>query len=530
MKILLIDQDTNTLEMLQISLTRAGHTVIIAADGEAGIRLAEKEHPDLIALDVLLPGVSGFEVCNRLHENPATRDIPRVVITALSLPNAAPHWHSLSGQHDFKYQAYFPKPLDTRQFLQYLATHIDHSETERPAGPGVLIISADPAREAIVSLLKARKYNAYGYAQFIKPVEKIRNYPPSVLIIDETMLTPAAWDAFAILREQNPIFNLVVIAPPADTPPPYISDVDFVLVPPLSAWQVLRLVESLIDYRQAKERAEFLSEQIISLNDELTEARHVHLAQKEELEFVNQRLHELSDLKETLTGMVVHDLKAPLSAMIGALQFLTMDPGNTITEMSQKIIEGGLAAAGQMERLTLTLLDEHKLENNQLVLEPEPVNAKELLENSLATLQPLFKMHHVDAEIHFPADLPPIMADPIMFQRVIENLLDNAVKYSPENETVSIFARKVDGKVEFCVADRGEGIPPQHRTIIFERFAQLDTTADLGKVRNGVGLGLTFCKLAVETMGGNIWVDDRENFGAAFYFTLPEATLSDTEN
>jgi len=77
--------------------------------------------------------------------------------------------------------------------------------------------------------------------------------------------------------------------------------------------------------------------------------------------------------------------------------------------------------------------------------------------------------------------------------------------------------------VEICVADKGEGIPPQHRKLIFERFAQLDTLADLGKIRNGVGLGLTFCKLAVETMGGNIWVGDREGFGAAFYFTLPAA-------
>ncbi len=527
MKILLIDQDTNTLEMLQISLTRAGHTVLIAADGEAGIRLAEKEHPDLIALDILLPGINGFEVCSRLQNNPVTRAIPRVIMTALSLPDAALHWHSHTEQHTFNYQAYFPKPLNMQQFLQYLETHIERTETIRPAGPSILIISTDPARDAIVSMLKEKQYNVYGYAQFIKPVEKIRNYPPSVLIIDETLLTPAAWQTFTTLREQNPIFNLVVIAPPANTSPSYTDSVDFVLVPPISDWQVLHLVENLIDYRHAKERAEFLSEQIITLNDELTEARHVYLAQKEELEFVNQRLHELSDLKETLTGMVVHDLKAPLSAMIGALQFLTMDPGNTITEMSRKIIEGGLAAAGQMERLTLTLLDEHKLENNQLVLEPEPVNAEELLENSLSTLQPLFKMHHVNAEIHFATDLPPVMADPIMFQRVIENLLDNAVKYSPEDESVFIFARTVDSMVEFCVADRGEGIPPQHRKIIFERFAQLDTTADLGKIRNGVGLGLTFCKLAVETMGGQIWVDDREGFGAAFYFTLPIANILD---
>jgi len=221
---------------------------------------------------------------------------------------------------------------------------------------------------------------------------------------------------------------------------------------------------------------------------------------------------------------VVHDLKAPLSAMIGALQFMTMDPGNTITDVSRRILDGGMAAAGQMQRLTHTLLDEHKLENNQWVLEREPVSLPELLDESLATLGPLLKMNHVEAIVEIPPTLPDIMADPAMLQRVIENLLDNAVKYSPENETISIIANPLGEMVEVCVADHGEGIPPQHRNLIFERFAQLDTHTDLGKIRNGIGLGLTFCKLAVQTMGGKIWVDDRDDFGAAFCFTLPAAT------
>ncbi len=524
MKILLIDQDTKTLEMLQISLSRAGHTVLIAADGDAGLRLARTEAPDLIVLEILLPGVDGFEVIRQLQAAPVTREIPRVVITALSIPDATPHWQPGGSSHSL-YRAYFSKPLNMRQFLQYIEMNLAPAHTPRPAGPGILIISKDDtAREAVVALLKEQQYNAYGYPQFIKPVEKIRNYPPSVLIVDEAFLTPSAWEVFSTLREQNPIFNLVVIAPPGDIAPPYLRDVDFTIVPPISPWQVLRLVESLIDYRQAKKRADFLSEQITRLNAELVEARQAFLAQKEELEFVNHRLHELSDLKETLTGMVVHDLKAPLSAMIGALQFITMDPGNTITDVSRRIIDGGMAAAGQMQRLTHTLLDEHKLENNQWVLEREPVSLPELLAESLATLGPLLKMNRVEAIVEIPPTLPDIMADPVMLQRVIENLLDNAVKYSPENETISIIASHTDEMVEICVADHGEGIPPQHRNLIFERFAQLDTQTDLGKIRNGVGLGLTFCKLAVQTMGGKIWVDDRDDFGAAFCFTLPAAT------
>ncbi len=115
------------------------------------------------------------------------------------------------------------------------------------------------------------------------------------------------------------------------------------------------------------------------------------------------------------------------------------------------------------------------------------------------------------------------MADPIILQRIIENLLDNAIKYSPRNEVISVNAIRKDDFAEIFIADRGDGIPAAQRDVIFDRFTQLQDS-NVEKMRGGVGLGLAFCKMAVETMGGKIWVESPpDNIGTAFYFSLPLA-------
>jgi signal transduction histidine kinase len=130
-------------------------------------------------------------------------------------------------------------------------------------------------------------------------------------------------------------------------------------------------------------------------------------------------------------------------------------------------------------------------------------------------------MHKVTVKTCFDEDLPPLRADPMVLQRIIENLLDNATKYSPSNEVITLSAHRIGDFVEIAICDRGEGIPPEQRHLIFDRFTQLHNAAS-EKMRHGVGLGLAFCKLAVETMGGKIWVDSPEDgVGTAFRFQIP---------
>jgi len=525
--ILLIDQDTNILEMLQTSLARAGYTVRIAVDGNAGFRLAHTEKPDLIVLDILLLGLSGIELCQELQKDKATKDIPVFLISALSVPPANTPWRPAPDAEirTLRYQAYLPKPLNLKQFLRKVESIIHpNAKFQQATGQIVLLISADNARqENIRYALKEHDFNVRVYDRIIKPLDAFRAAdPPAAWIIDQALLTVDMWQALKQVKKRNPALGLIVLQDEQSLalPPRYLDEIDALIPPQAQPWQVVVSVQKALEYRNIKERVNILSRQLFELNNEVVDTKNALLAQNRELDFMNRRLRRLSELKELLTGMLVHDLKAPLTAMIGAMQFLTMDPGNTLTEGSKRILSGGLAAGKQMQRLTETLLDEQKLKNNQLVFDIEPTNFEEVLSTSLEMMLPLFNMYKVTVDTQIPPDLPLLQADPIILQRIIENLLDNAVKYSPTNETITIQITQKGSMVEICIADRGDGIPPEQRDSVFDRFTQLEAPK-AERIRSGVGLGLTFCKLAVETMGGEIWVGSLNNVGAAFYFTLP---------
>jgi signal transduction histidine kinase len=524
--ILLIDQDTNILEMLQTSLARAGYTVRIAVDGNAGLRLAHTEKPDLIVLDMLLPGLSGVELCQELQKDKATKDIPVFLISALTVPPANTPWRPAPDAeiHILRYRAYLPKPLNLKQFLQKVESIIHpHAKFQQATGQVVLLISADNARqENIRHVLTAHDFNVRAYDRIIKPLEAFRAAPPAAWIIDQPLLTADVWQALEQVKKRNPALGLIVLQDEQSLalPPAHLEQIDALIPPQVQPWQLAARVKQALEYQNIKERVGILSRQLLELNDEVVGTKNTLLAQNRELDFMNRRLRKLSELKELLTGMLVHDLKAPLTAMMGAMQFLTMDPDNTITEGSRKILSGGLAAGKQMQRLTETLLDEQKLENNQLVFDIEPTNFEEVLGTSIEMMSPLFNMYKVTLNTQIPPDLPLLQADPMILQRIIENLLDNAVKYSPANEAISVQITPKGNIVEICIADRGEGIPPEQRDSVFDRFTQLEAPK-AERIRGGVGLGLTFCKLAVETMGGEIWVGSLNNVGAAFFFTLP---------
>jgi signal transduction histidine kinase len=531
-KILLIDQDPYTLEKLQTNLARAGYTVLVAADGEAGLRLARLEKPNLVVMDILLIGMDGLEVCQRLRQDEATKQIPIFLISSLDVPARNQPWQPTpqSQWQLLRYNAYLPKPVDLNQFVRKVEALLksDQASTQ-PTGPTVfLAMSEDEQFYQLKQALLAEDFDVRPFADMATALPAIYAFLPAGLVISQELLTPETWQPIQRFQERNPAFSIVVLqTEPEMLPEEILACVDYVVIQPAEPWQVVLGVERSLRHRNLLTRVKTLSREVLTLNHELLDTKHSLGYQNEELDHINRRMHDLSELKETLTGMLVHDLKAPLAAIMGSMQFLTMDPKNTISENSQRILSGGLAAGQQMLRMTHTLLDEQKLENHQLVFDIEPVELQEPVDISLEMMGPLFNMHKVTVETCYEEDLPPLKADPMVLQRIIENLLDNATKYSPSKEVITIKAHRIGDFVEIAVCDRGEGIPPEQRHLIFDRFTQLQN-AHSSKMRHGVGLGLAFCKLAVETMGGKIWVDSPpDNVGTAFLFQLPVYTEED---
>jgi len=219
-------------------------------------------------------------------------------------------------------------------------------------------------------------------------------------------------------------------------------------------------------------------------------------------------LQRLQLQKEQLISFLVHDLKNPVHAIDLQAQLLLRDrgAGERAHRAAVKIRDEGHSQL----RMITTLLDIAKADEGQLAAVREQIDLSSLVAEVVETMN----VHAAAANVALASDVatPTLRADPSLIRRVLENLVENAIRYSPEGSEVRVIAASVDGGIELRVSDAGPGVPPDQRARVFERFAQVDEQIPS---RPNRGLGLAFCKLAVEAHGGRIWIEDASP-GAVF--------------
>jgi signal transduction histidine kinase len=246
--------------------------------------------------------------------------------------------------------------------------------------------------------------------------------------------------------------------------------------------------------------------------------RRMNAELREHYDLVRRQRDDLMRLqlqKERLTEFVVHDLKNPVGTMDLYAQVLLQCP-----ELSDRARDSAQAIrdeARALTRLLLNLLDISKSEEGALVPQRREVDLAAVVADATHGLALKAKLANLRFETSI--DAPKLAADPDLLRRVFENLLDNALRYAPKGSSVRISAGVRDGRVEIRVADGGPGIPPEMRDKIFDRFVQLQG-GDRVVARTGRGLGLTFCKVAIEAHGGRIWIEDAAP-GTMFCIELP---------
>ncbi len=221
--------------------------------------------------------------------------------------------------------------------------------------------------------------------------------------------------------------------------------------------------------------------------------------------------------KQAVVDMVVHDIRNPVSGILMTAQLLLRRDHLSDAEMPRvRRIE---RTATDLLDLIQNILEVSKLEAGMLVVKPEDFSIEAALHESVDHALP----HIEEAQIAVSIDAPPtpvlVHADPALTRRILQNLLSNAIRHSRAAEIRLIVAPQ-DKQVLVGVADQGEGIPPEYQGLIFERFRHFDRGPH---AQSDTGLGLPFCKLAVEQMGGTIWVDSCKGQGTTFYFTLPRS-------
>ncbi len=523
--VLLMDEDAETLEQLQTVLQREGYQVLVAADGYAGLRLTRTAKPDLIVSDLLLAGLDGYEVWQILRTDEKTPRIPILAVSAMTIPPRNEPWRP-NPNVEWRllyYDAFLPKPVDLQRFVRVVnkLLHPDQAETI-PGGPSVMIAIEDKEiQNNLVAILKAHDFGVETRVSLAKSMKSVSAFPPAILILDYRDCNELVRNFITQIKKSVPgIVIILVTAPSKKTEPDLLQQCDGFLSLPLHPTYIVTIINQVSELCTMRRRTEMLSNKLMATNRDLLDTQQALSSQNKELKHINAQLRELDSLKEKLTGMVVHDLKAPMAAVLGALSFLSTDPDLVLSNTNESLLTGAMAAANQMTRLIETLLEGQRLEDGHLELETEPFDFPTVVDVSLHQISPLLTLHQLKIETMIADDLPLACADPQISQRILENLLDNAIKFSPPDSTITIKVSHEQNFIKVSIEDKGPGIPKEQQTEIFKRYAQIKNAAK-PSVRRGFGLGLTFCHLATQAMGGSIWVESDGESGTTFLFTLP---------
>jgi len=224
-------------------------------------------------------------------------------------------------------------------------------------------------------------------------------------------------------------------------------------------------------------------------------------------------------MRESMTAMIYHDLRSPLANVISSLELISEAiPAQQSDQVSQLLQIAGRSSA-HMQRLISSLLDINRLDAGQAILRQKEVDLVRLIDEAVEIVTPLSSSKEIELERLVPEGVEPLEIDAEMIRRVFINLLENAIKFSPLGSRITIGLKPDIGRVLVFVEDQGPGIPEIARERIFEKYVRMEID---GKSR-GLGLGLAFCRLAVEAHGGTIWVENNSPVGSRFIFSLPFA-------
>jgi signal transduction histidine kinase len=239
----------------------------------------------------------------------------------------------------------------------------------------------------------------------------------------------------------------------------------------------------------------------------------------------------LSKMRDDLTHTMVHDLRNPLTGISTALLLLDRKLEGLLSPAQHRLLEIANHSTERMVELVNAILDVSRLENERMPLNPAPVSLAVLVSDTLRMQSPLATASSLEVTADIPETLPLVWADAELIARVLQNLVGNAIKFTPPGGRVRVEARQSAGQlrqqealvstdplhVDVSVIDDGPGIPPELQGKLFQKFV-------VGEQKErGSGLGLALCKLAVEAHGGRIWVESEVGKGTTFTFTLPIA-------
>jgi two-component system, OmpR family, sensor histidine kinase KdpD len=230
-----------------------------------------------------------------------------------------------------------------------------------------------------------------------------------------------------------------------------------------------------------------------------------------------EALKRTNQAKSELLSNVSHELRTPLASIKGFIESLLETDVKWSKKQQVDFLQSADKETDRLTFLVRDLLDMSRIDSGKMVLNKQLSSADEILDSAAGVLSVITKEHEL--RVNLRPNLPHFQVDNIRIAQVITNLVENAVKFSPEGSLIKIEAKAMDDNIVFSVEDKGEGIPQAVIGNLFNRFYQAKRAA-AGKTR-GTGLGLAICKGIVEVHGGKIWVESQEGKGSKFSFSIP---------
>jgi len=362
--------------------------------------------------------------------------------------------------------------------------------------PNILVVDDNPANLQLLSgMLKRSGFKARPAPSGELALQAARSAPPDLILLDVSMPGMDGYELCRNLKADEALREIPVL---------------FISAHGETTDKVKGFAAGGVDYVTKPFQFEEVEARV---------AAHIELRrQKRQIQESLDKLRRLEDLRDSLVHMIVHDLRSPLMGLSGCIQALELTEGQALSEGGRKLLLEARSTADRLTEMVSSLLDVSRMEAHALKLSPCDCDLSDLILITVKKMEALQSRREVTTAL--PEGPLKVTCDRDLIHRVIQNLLTNAYQFTPEASHIRVGATHESQVVTVSIEDDGPGIPLEYHEKIFEKFGQAETRTKRRKYTTG--LGLTFCKLAVEAHGGRICVESEPGHGSRFWFTLPK--------
>jgi signal transduction histidine kinase len=525
-RILVAEDDAERLKAIVARLEQEGFKVLEAQDGLEALDRAREEVPDAIILNLLLRRIDGLRVCEILKSNPATTNIPVLLMTGIHVDPDEGQRALAAGADRFLSNLgplSSPAGLDlggAPDLMQALRTLLG-SEPERELRPLLLAIDDDPDNRAFLTKAVSKQGFEVVTAPNARDARRqLDSRRPALIFLDVQMPEESGLTLLPQMLRDFP--DAVVVMMTAYGSEQVAAEAlrggaDDYIAKPIDLQRLRELLERNLDKQRLRAERQGLVSRLKDSNRYLMR-QHAALRQAdEEILQVNRQLEKSNRYKSEFLANMSHELRTPLNAILGFSEILldsTMNlTGGERTEFLRNIHSSGQHLLG----LINDILDLAKVEAGKMELHPEPLQALEALHEVTSILEPMARQQGLQLITSGSAE--PVQADRSKFKQVLYNLLSNAVKFTPPPGKITVVIKDTPEQLVVSVHDTGIGMKPEDLPKLFREFEQID--GSYTRRYQGTGLGLALCRRFVEMHGGRIWAESQFGAGSTFTFTIP---------